>query len=582
MTELIINDGNKWIQINKGKNGKISGFTGSFGIIGKIKSEDLDILKLFRLSDSNIYIGNFNNYDIFYDKISGLKHYFKNGIEDLEELYKNNGIPFTKYLKKDNNYENNYMKKFIILGISIIITFNALTINLINKINEDRSWKTTVLYNNESALLTYNPLDGIELTYDNSKITIKKEVDKDILKNLILESNALNEQEKNFIFNEKLYTDVVPYYLGNNPSIISQIRHLNMDIVPINLEENYLGLAGIYHGDNLIHINNYVEGTLKDTNNSDTKREIGHERIHLLQMNSEYSFILETSAEIMAHEYDLLSSDLSIFYSYNEECNILKVLMEIIGPNVIMDYNFNYESKLFEDTIKSLLNEEDANYFLNIMKLSPAFNKEELKNNYEKIYELLKIMYYNKFGSDIKNNKMICNIIFNVSYNRPYFNSNLIDRKESYYTDYYIINENELKDKFYFYKYESVSKEEYYAAENETLIYGYTYYIDGSMKILKTEFSEVLLLTNEGETFTIDIKEAEANGYIKPVYMLPIKLSIDEYKKGYKNNEDVKMITSLNNVYYSMFLDEFVCLNVDNKIHTEEITDIDSLKLQLS
>lgn len=54
-------------------------------------------------NDNCVYLEKYKDYDVYYDKANNLKHYMKNGIENLELFYAFNGINARLYkISKDN------------------------------------------------------------------------------------------------------------------------------------------------------------------------------------------------------------------------------------------------------------------------------------------------------------------------------------------------------------------------------------------------------------------------------------------------------------------------------------------------
>ena len=109
MERIVIEDSNKKTIINI-QNRTISGY--SFYHDEKVKEltkDDLDIFKLFFLSNNNKRLPNEGKYTVILDNITGLKHYFINGKEDFIQLFFNNREEGTLYkvenkLLKDNGY----------------------------------------------------------------------------------------------------------------------------------------------------------------------------------------------------------------------------------------------------------------------------------------------------------------------------------------------------------------------------------------------------------------------------------------------------------------------------------------------
>ena len=82
MERIVIEDNNKKTIINI-QNRTISGYSFYHDeSVKELTKDDLDIFKLFFLSNDNKRLPNEGKYTVILDNITGLKHYFINGKED--------------------------------------------------------------------------------------------------------------------------------------------------------------------------------------------------------------------------------------------------------------------------------------------------------------------------------------------------------------------------------------------------------------------------------------------------------------------------------------------------------------------
>ena len=90
MFDIIIKQGKKesFIKLN---DNKLEGFTVFNGNIFSLTGEEVNCINLLKLSENKEYLGKDNEYDVYLDNNSGLKHYFKNGREDIEVTWIHNG-----------------------------------------------------------------------------------------------------------------------------------------------------------------------------------------------------------------------------------------------------------------------------------------------------------------------------------------------------------------------------------------------------------------------------------------------------------------------------------------------------------
>jgi hypothetical protein len=184
---------------------------------------------------------------------------------------------------------------------------------------------------------------------------------------------------------------------------------------------NYLGYYTIGNP-NTLYIRNYDDFK----NHKDT---LAHEFIHLCQELGCYNLIIEACAEIISREY-FEDADIDV---YTSQVKLIKILMEIIGAEPIWIYNFTGNFQPIEDAVKPFLSTEDYYEFLSCL----SFESDDDKNNlvkFERLDELLSILYKNMYNDDIKNNEVI-SVIKDSSaiLTRYYFNPRLINQENSFY-----------------------------------------------------------------------------------------------------------------------------------------------------
>lgn len=404
----------------------LSGFSVVNGMISEFKREYLQVFKTFILSNSQQQVGSIDGYEVILDNENGLYHFFKNGKEDFYRflLYNSKGATVYNGNRKNNN---SIMRKIAIssLGVFLIVDLASFTFLCTQAFNEEYS----VEYNYGNYIkVEENPIfNTITYSYNQIENTVKRNISADDIKSLIFSSSNLNEEEKNYIWNPSLVNLVLPYYQGTNFEVVTLVRHTDIGIKSFDgLEEGTEDWNGYYSFDNWINVKDYIREDIKNRLGT-----IGHEYIHLLQVSTTPSFIVESSAELMSREFFLKTSSSNGTYSYHDACIYLKILMEIVGPQVILDSNFCTDSVALQEAVRNYFSNEEYNEFFHIMNLSPHYDKEELKQGgYQKLYDLLSVLYNRKFGKDIKDDSTITCILNGGEYNRVYFNDELrsIDR----------------------------------------------------------------------------------------------------------------------------------------------------------
>lgn len=110
MFDIIIKNGKKESYIKLNGN-KLEGFNAQNGVVTPLTIEEVNSINLLNLSDNKSYLGQDNDYDIYIDNISGLKHYFKDGKEDFEATWEHNGEDALLY-SGDKSKDEDEVKTF--------------------------------------------------------------------------------------------------------------------------------------------------------------------------------------------------------------------------------------------------------------------------------------------------------------------------------------------------------------------------------------------------------------------------------------------------------------------------------------
>ena len=277
------------------------------------------------------------------------------------------------------------------------------------------------LYHTLFALSIALNITGVALVKNNLKsqnftrmFKTEKEELEDIY-TLIETSENLNDEEKEFLWNENLINHILSYYEESGCLENTVERHQDIDISGLDgLYENAPNTRGYYAGENVLHVKNYeVKNTITSTN----AFIVAHEYIHLLQVNSLYYMIDEACADIIAEEFYGLGDT-----SYIKEKMYTKILMEIIGSEPIWRYNFEWKTTALEDAISPYLEEKDYQELFKIL----SSNSEEFLTHEERLKSLLKTLYENKYDIPIESDIEINQILKNQNSSRFYFNEEKI------------------------------------------------------------------------------------------------------------------------------------------------------------
>ena len=481
------------------------------------KEEIIDLFK--NIFDYNKkYITNHNDYDLYLDE-NGNKHYFKNGKENIELFFKNNGTNALMYNEEENTLDKNVPKSFYIKNtlkdMAILITTGIIGINCLTiALHIDEYNKSDLTFNeyvSKEILKTYNYVDTLEV---------------EEIKNKINDSNGLSEEEKEILINEEFFDDVLNTINRSRNHILRE-KLDNVTKVFYTEEEliNNVDTGGFYNSlePNLLHIKN---------EKNDTKGILIHEFIHLIQDDNPYYFVREAVSEIVKEEYYGERNT-----SYLEEVKYIKVLMEIIGPKPIFECCFKGDTTNFENAIVSKLNTKDSIEMLSLLRTAPFYckNKNEL---YSRIESLLEKMYKGNLTYD----NIINTFLEQPTYiNRGYFSKSYIekcDSKPSYlYTNMKIsdaLDEGLIGIECYAYKIDEIPLDEFLNSIDE-------YHIDySSLPYYSYEHvnkTVVNFKTNKHYT----LKEAIELGYIYDVKFYKT-IAIDDVNIDnvgyYKNNKN--------------------------------------------
>lgn len=323
------------------------------------EEETKELLRL-AFSSKIKYSHNENGYDIFLDTM-GNKRYFKDGKENYGLFFLNNGESALLTVDEEKtNGKNDSTIKRIIVNIELGLATFLLTLTMNNLL--------------QLAELRYHQ-------WEYSRIPIERLEVKEA-SYLIDDSSDLSPEEKQYFKNIVFLVDVLK---TAEPSRAEELRQRLTEFGILTFTEDELNdpnkydVAGYYNDiikNNKIHLRDY---TYFD-------HAAAHEFVHLCQDPSCPHYIREACAEIMAHEY--FEKDMNTYYEAREN---ITYLMEIIGPQPIVECNFKGDTTSFRSAIREYLNEEDTTELMN------ELYKEPKKADHNKIRKLLEKMADKKF-----------------------------------------------------------------------------------------------------------------------------------------------------------------------------------------
>ncbi len=402
------------------------GYTISNQIIEKPSKDILDVFDLFVLGANRKELPSQDGFERILDVDTDLIHYFKDGREDVLALLLNNGRCANRTYKGYKPYKGkkNQIRQYIFSKLPLALSIIYFNIGLLS---------AAIAVKNARIVIggqRIDIMDGISFVCDFAdEDRFKKDLEAGDIRNYIYESNNLSPRVKDFLWNQELVEDVLPYYQGTFLEISTKIRHRNIDLSQ-NLGIIDDGLEGEYRYDHILRVLNFDE----DAEYSDEDYlTLAHEYVHLLQSNTGYPFLIESSAEIIAREYFGNTALSNARSAYSRACKYSKVFMEIVGPKAVWENVFSPNSTSLENSMKVLLSEEDYKEFIAIMNLHPYYDIEKLGELYPRLEEILDIAYKNKYGISMYEDGLVRTILEGGVYNRVYFRSDLRKNGQDYY-----------------------------------------------------------------------------------------------------------------------------------------------------
>lgn len=358
------------------------------------------VLELFKsLFDKSKeeFIKQDGNYSIFINKETGYKHFYKDGKEDILKFFLTNGTDGLLYKGADINDKYLKVRKFVNKKTNIVIILSLILATAISS-----SAKINSVNQDEEVQQEIEELDSISLETEYNEY-----YDFTSLANAIKSPANVGNLSKDILYNEELIRDICNTPMSEDVIKSLEEKVTDIEIVPFTEEDDLENLAKIQQGlgltlgyykplePNIIHVKDYADYST-----------IYHEFAHLLQANSEYSYIKETCAEIIAHEYYGYEID-----KYKEEVKRMQVLMEIIGSEAIWNINFSDDASKFDNIILENIPIEEYGDLYGILitpfNILTEQDREKLNASFDTI---LSDLYSNIYHEPIEDNEVIQNI----------------------------------------------------------------------------------------------------------------------------------------------------------------------------
>ena len=305
------------------------------------------------------FLGQNDNYQLYYDKSTNLYHFIKDRKEDYNLFFDNNGESAILY--EGSNEKNSSVKKIFIAGLGISLILNIGIINYLYNLTFNDYYSSVEEVSVVNDYFDYN--DAVRLI-NNSNI------DADL---------------KQYLCNEELLSDIFSYYNESAMKNKTIMGLENIDIVYYNSLDT--DKAGYYNSTYPNRI--YISDKYKNLDGG--RRIIAHEFIHILQdQNCQYNYILESIDELIMKEY--FNEEI---ISYKSGVKNLMLLIDVIGFDPVMKMVFSGDSEQFENLLRENLSAEDYNLLISYFKdesLCIGHNQENIKirlilcNLYQSLY----------------------------------------------------------------------------------------------------------------------------------------------------------------------------------------------------
>ena len=375
---------------------KLVGFSIDIDGIKPFQKELLEqFYEAIHINENCIEILDEGEYSVFYNPVTKFKHYVKNGKEDMEMFFLNNGVDAVMIEENDNKKKG---KSTAFVKALQVVQLGLLVMSMVNLLNNGLLEDIVDIYE-------YNNSDLYSVAGDT--VFSGNMLSTDAAIELICGSSYLSVDDKAFLSNKDLLNDILPYYEGRFMEADIKMR---LNRVRVEYYDKYDSLydeaEGYYNtlDSSVLKLHEKYQDVAED--DIDRRKVLAHEFIHMLQADIyKYKYLRESCAELMSVEYfDFEGPD-----SYVNGVTTLKLLIDIIGPEPILKTVFGGDMADLEEILKNNLNDDEYDKLTDYMQKSPSDTNE----NEEEIRGLLCTLYKNMYGRDISEDP---NIFYDIFY----------------------------------------------------------------------------------------------------------------------------------------------------------------------
>lgn len=478
-------------------NGKITGYQ----IVGwkkyTLNDNVFSELRKLILSNNNRVFEE-SDYKVVLDLDTGYTHYFKNGKEDWKKFYQMNGKDETYYLGEEKDTLRRKIGRII---YSSFITF-LICVNIMNNPTKSITYEQNNV-SNETLDITNSEVLFVEGNSIDYETILPLSVEE--ISGYILSSVNLNDEEKAFLNNQQLFSDLL-HYINKNPELIESLRYelYNIDIQRVDVA----GISGYNNGTQTLYVDEYDENQFEDF-----KVIVDHEFCHSFQCSSkDFNYLTEPTNELITAEYFDRTP-----ITYSSHIKITMCLMEMVGTDAILQATICNDPSYLYDALAPYLTEEEISLFSIDTHLA-YYTDEEENALINQLVCVLDKLYYGMYGESMWNNNMIASIMNDWDYERYYFNSEKL--QNPMYASYPKVEEYTIEEAIalgYVHPYilsaaEKVSLDEWLQSDELKNI-NYSSIYEGKI----VDFKYYRLFSNDNNYINITIEEAVEEGYISNV-----------------------------------------------------------------
>lgn len=376
-------------------------FVGFSVDIDGIKSFQKELLEQFydaiHINDNCIEILDEGGYSVFYNPVTKFKHYVKNGKEDMEMFFLNNGVD--AIMTEENGNKKNGKGSAFVKALQVVQA-GLLVFSMFNVLHHNKGVLEDII-----DIYEYNNSDLYSIIDDN--VFSGNMLSSDAAIGLICNSSYLSVEDKNLLSNKDLLNDILPYYEDcfMEADIKMRLNRIRVEYYGED-DSHYDDAEGYYNiiDSSVLKLHEKYQNVAED--DIDRRSVLAHEFIHMLQADIlDYKYLRESSAELMSVEYfDFDGPD-----SYVNGVTTLKLLIDIIGPEPILKTVFAGDDDELKEILKNNLNDADYKKLKSYLNMSPS----DTFDNESEIRNLLCTLYKNIYGQDISDD---LNIFYDIFY----------------------------------------------------------------------------------------------------------------------------------------------------------------------